>query len=80
MSELTIYGRASCVQCKATAREAERLGLAFSYVDLDQDIAAAARLVNAGFHSLPVVECGDQVWTGFLPDRLKQVARDAKQR
>ena len=78
MTDLTIYGRAACVQCKATAREAERIGLTFSYVDLDQDIAASARLINAGFRELPVVECGELVWTGFRPDRLQE-ARRAKQ-
>lgn len=73
MADLTIYGRVGCVQCKATAREAEKLGLSFIYVDLDHDIASAARLVNAGYRSLPVVECGEDIWTGFMPERLKQL-------
>ena len=39
---------------------------------------ASARLINAGFRELPVVECGELVWTGFRPDRLQE-ARRAKQ-
>ena len=75
MADIVIYGRASCVQCKASAREAERLGLDYMYVDLDHDIAAAARLINSGYRELPVVEFGDQVWTGFQPARLQEARR-----
>lgn len=75
MAGLIVYGRPGCVQCTATCREAERLGLAVTYVDLDQDIAAAARVINAGHRQLPVVECDDQVWTGFQPGRIQREAR-----
>lgn len=73
MPDLVIYGRADCVQCKATSRAAAKLGLTFDYVDLDQDMAAQARMINAGHRSLPVVEYGDEVWTGFRPDRLARI-------
>ncbi|MCL4065913.1 glutaredoxin family protein [Pseudomonas sp. GX19020] len=79
MAGLTVYGRAGCVQCQYTCREAERLGLEVTYVDLDQDIAAAARMINAGYRSLPVVEGAEDTWTGFQPGRIQREAARAKQ-
>lgn len=73
MSEITIYGREACAQCKATLRKAEQLGLTVHYVDLDQDEDTACRLHNEGFRSLPVVFIGDQHWAGFRPDLLDKV-------
>lgn len=67
---ITVYGRHDCVQCRATARALEKLGLPFFYVDLDEDFAAEARLVAAGHRALPVVEAGDQTWAGFHPDLI----------
>ena len=73
--DLVIYGRANCQQCHATRRKAESLGLAYRYVDLDQDADAECRLQQEGHRSLPVVEVGDLVWVGFRPDRLEELLR-----
>lgn len=75
-ARITIYGRADCHQCAATARKAEDLGLTFVYVDVDEDIASAARLIAADHRTLPVVEAGGQVWTGFRPDLLAKLERE----
>lgn len=69
--DLVIYGRANCPQCHATRRKADTLGLAYRYVDLDQDQDAECRLQQEGHRSLPVVEAGDLVWVGFRPDLLE---------
>lgn len=73
MTGITIYGREACAQCKATVRKAEQLGLAVTYVDLDQDEDTACRLHTEGYRSLPVVFVGDQHWVGFRPDLLDKV-------
>lgn len=69
--DLVIYGRPNCTQCHATRRKADNLGLAYRYVDLDQDPDAECRLQQEGHRSLPVVEAGDLVWVGFRPDLLE---------
>jgi len=74
MADLTIYGSPGCQGCKATVRKAEALGLSFTYIDVSIDLAAAALLVAEGHRSLPVVEAGETVWTGFRPDLLDKVA------
>lgn len=73
VTSITVYGRHNCPQCRATVRKAEALGLSVSYVDLDDDIAAAARLLTQNHRSIPVVEAGDQVWSGFRPDLLEKL-------
>lgn len=75
MTELTVYGREECAQCKATMRKAEQLGLTVTYIDLDQDPDTECRLVQEGFRSLPVVHAADQSWTGYRPDLLSRVAK-----
>ncbi len=76
MTKLKIYGRADCVQCKATTRKADDLGLPYEYIDLDapENAPLVEELAERGLRSLPVVEDGEEVWTGFIPIRLKAAA------
>lgn len=73
--EITIYGRADCVQCKATKTKAEELGLTVHYVDLDEHPDTAHQLRMEGFRSIPVVKAGDHLWTGYRPDLLSGLMR-----
>ncbi|RWR26802.1 NrdH-redoxin [Sinirhodobacter populi] len=73
MTDITVYGRASCVQCKATTDKAAQLGLTVNYVDLDKDPDTECRLVQEGHRQLPVVQAGDHCWTGYRPDLLGKV-------
>lgn len=75
---ITIYGRADCRQCDATVQHAKKRGIPFSYIDIDDDIAAQARILAGPHRSLPVVEAGEESWAGFRPDLLDKVrANDA---
>lgn len=73
MTAITVYGRHGCAQCIATVRKAEQLGLTVTYVDLDLDPDMECRLVQEGHRSLPVVDAGDQHWSGFRPDLLARL-------
>jgi len=77
MAALTIYGSPGCQGCKLTVRKAEALGLSFDYVDVSAEVAAAAQLLAEGHRTLPVICSGSEIWTGFRPDLLERVARDA---
>ncbi len=77
MVALVIYGGPGCQGCKLTIRKAEALGLSFDYVDVSAEVDAAAQLLAEGHRTLPVVRAGSEVWTGFRPDLLEKVARDA---
>ena len=70
----TVYSKPSCPQCDATKRQFTKLGLPFEVVDVTQNQQAADQLRAAGFQQLPVVIAGNNVWSGYRPDRIKQLA------
>ena len=68
---LTVYGKPRCVQCTATERYLDSRDIRYTKIDVTQDEAAYARIVELGFQQAPVVEASDgTVWSGFDPDRL----------
>ncbi len=73
MADITIFGRPGCQASNLTIRKAEAIGLDFSCVNVDADIAASAQLIAAGYRTLPLVKTPTEEWTGFQPDRLEQL-------
>ena len=53
-----------------TARTLDRQGLTYSVVDVSADAEAAAKVQAWGYRQVPVVQVGDEHWSGFRPDRL----------
>lgn len=68
---LTIYSKPGCVQCNATYRKADQLGLDYTVVDISEDTEARDYVLGLGFQSAPVVVAGDQSWSGYVPHRLQ---------
>lgn len=74
MPTITVYSRPACVQCDATYRMLDRLGLDYTTVDVEQDAEALAYVRSLGYLAAPVVVAGDQHWSGYRPDELKALA------
>ena len=57
MSDLTVYGADWCPDCRRSKKLLDRLGVAYTYVDVDEDAAAMATMksLNGGRQSIPVV-------------------------
>ncbi len=57
MSDLTVYGADWCPDCRRSKKLLDRLGVAYTYVDVDEDAAALATMksLNGGRQSIPVV-------------------------
>lgn len=53
-----------------TARTLDRQGVAYQVVDVSQNAEAAAQIQAWGYRQVPVVQVGDEHWSGFRPDRL----------
>lgn len=76
---IDVYTKPACQPCRATKRKLDQLGL-----DYNEHQAAdhMDMLSPLGHTSAPVVvvtdEGGDMVahWAGFVPDKLKGLARD----
>lgn len=74
---ITVYSKPSCVQCTATYRALDKVGLAYEVIDLEQDEAALIEVMAMGHQQAPVVVAGAENWSGFRPDLIKAAAARA---
>jgi glutaredoxin-like protein NrdH len=71
LPSLTIYSQPNCVQCKATYKKADALGLSYTTVDVSEDHDARQFVLSLGYQQAPVVIAGDQSWSGYVPHKLE---------
>lgn len=79
-STLTVMTKPSCVQCNATYRQLDKVGLSYDSVDMSQDLEALELARSLGYMQAPVVIVRDAAgevvdrWSGFDPDKIKGIA------
>jgi glutaredoxin-like protein NrdH len=71
---VTVYSKPGCQQCNATYRALDGAGLEYTVVDMTQDAEALDYVMGLGHLQAPVVVAGEASWSGFRPDRIKQLA------
>ena len=74
---ITLYSKPNCPQCNMTARTLDRQGVAYEVIDVSQNPDAAALVQSWGYRQVPVVQVGDEHWSGFRPDRLASITTTA---
>lgn len=74
-ADITIYSTPRCVQCTATQRTLDKLGVPYTVVDLSQDDESRSAVAALGYTQAPVVIHGDTHWSGFRPDLLQASAK-----
>lgn len=68
---ITVYTKPTCVQCSATFRVLNKLGIDYVAVDVTEDAEAHDFTLSLGYLQAPVVYAGPGVhWSGFRPDKL----------
>jgi glutaredoxin-like protein NrdH len=67
---VTLYSKPNCIQCVATKKELDRVGVDYSVVDLTQDPAAFEKVIGWGYMQAPVVETANSHWSGFKPELI----------
>lgn len=72
---ITVYSKPQCVQCDATKRALKKQGLDFEVIDMSLDLEALEFVKGLGYVQAPVVMAGDQHWSGYRPDLIKQIAQ-----
>jgi glutaredoxin-like protein NrdH len=70
---VTVYTKPSCVQCDATKRMMDKLGIKYETVDITVDTEAFDMIISKGFKSAPVVISDDDSWAGFNPDKISEL-------
>lgn len=71
---IIVYSKPACVQCTATYKALTKHGLDYEVVDLSRDEQALRTVTAMGHLQAPVVVDGDESWSGFRPDLIKQAA------
>ena len=77
MAMIFVFGRVTgkdCGQSKATVRRMIRLGLRFQFIEVPESGAVVEELKVAGYKSIPVVSGPTGSWSGFRPEKMKELA------
>lgn len=76
--DVTVYGKPNCVQCDQTERHLNRLGIAFTKIDIteDSEAYAFARALDPSYLSAPIVTVVDELgslnhWSGYRFEEIK---------
>ena len=68
---ITVYTRDNCVQCTRTKATLKKRDLEYVEIEIDAETADSFR--EQGYLSLPIVVANGEVWTGFRPDKIKEI-------
>lgn len=74
---ITVYSKPSCVQCNMTYKALDKADIDYSVIDISADESARDYVISLGHLQAPVVVAGDVHWSGFRPDRIKEIAKRA---
>lgn len=70
---VTVYSKPACVQCNATVRALDKAGIDYSIIDITQDEQARDYVMSLGYLQAPIVVAGEDHWSGFRPDRIREL-------
>lgn len=70
---ITVFSKPACVQCDATYRSLDKLGLDYTIVDITRDAEALESVKALGYQQAPVVFAGGDHWSGYRPDRIRSL-------
>src|SRR5699024_1551117 len=71
---ITVYSKPSCVQCDATKRALNKADIPYDVVDITQDARAFEQVKSLGYTQAPVVVTEQDHWSGFRPDKVRELA------
>ena len=69
--EVKVYSKENCVQCDATIRKLGQLGIQYEVIMLEENPEILEQLKEEGYMQAPVVDTGEEKWSGYKPDKLK---------
>lgn len=80
---VTVYGKTICNQCDMTKRIFDREGVAYEYINMEEDADAMTFVKDLGYLQAPVViarypDGSETHWSGFLPNKITGYALSAK--
>jgi mycoredoxin len=78
MEKVKVYGADWCGDSKRTLAQLDKLGVAYDYIDIEQDEAAArwVREQNQGKERKPTVKLGEQILSTPSNEELETALRE----
>lgn len=73
MSNITVFSKNNCMQCKMTKKFLEKEGVAFQEINIDEQPEYIEHVKSLGFTAAPVIQVGEMVFSGFQPAKLKEI-------
>lgn len=73
MSRVTVYSKPHCIQCDMTTRALTDQGVDYQTIDLTTDPKALEHVMELGYKSAPVIITATDHWSGFQPDKIKNL-------
>lgn len=73
MAKITVFSKNNCMQCKMTKKFLEKAEADFEEINIDEQPEQVDYVKSLGFTAAPVIQAGDVVFSGFQPDKLKEI-------
>lgn len=77
MEKITVYTKENCMPCKATIRHMGKIGLSFEQVSIEENPELITWFREEGLLEAPIVDTGEEKWSGFRPDKIKALGERA---
>jgi glutaredoxin-like protein NrdH len=74
VNEVQVYTKPECVQCEYTKKKLDEFGIPHVDLDVVEHPIFAEQLQEQGITRMPYVVAGDQTWTGFQYDKIRNLA------
>lgn len=79
---IKVYTKNNCMQCEFTKRKLDEYKIPYEVINVEEDQEALNDLLNEDLRSMPVVSRDgtlDNVFTGFRPEKIKELADEYNQ-
>lgn len=76
MDKIKIYTREHCQPCKMTKRALARAALEFVEIPLSDVPELVSKFQAEGLLQAPVVDTGEERWSGFRPDKIGALTKE----
>lgn len=70
---ITVYTTPACPGCMMTKKKLDDLGIRYEVVDMSTNVDSLDYVRSLGYTQAPVVITEDSAWSGFQPDRLREL-------
>ena len=71
---VTIYSKNNCVQCKMTKRFLDTNHVEYREINLAAQPEYIEHVKSLGFNAAPVIQTATDAFSGFQPNKLKQLS------